>query len=1272
MKTRWRITGTFTTTSPLHIGSGTQFDHSRLKDDNGSPCDIQAVVKDYRESEKARPCIPGSALKGVLRAWAKEMLSDAEPAKLNRIFGDQEIEKVAVEAGWAEFNTAFVVEPSSEQLALFETNVPYWRAQSLTGILSHVSIDRFTGAAAHNKLFYEEFVPEGITFQVEIDATRLDEDDVALLLAILEFGSNHATHPYQFGANGADCWGRMKWKLDEVTQFDRGMNKKNSGSVGFESCTKTVALAPVQVSPQPPPHLSASLMLAMRGPFLVNDASRTKHDGMTDDEKKDHTNFTPLRRANGSVWLPASSFRGALRERAAFLLHSINPQATLDNGPIERIFGKTSQSARLVIEEFAELKRCGTRRQDFVAIDRFNGGAAEGAKFDATYADEPQFRTKLTLRLAGLKPHDVALLRVALHDVCQGRVPLGWGASKGYGEASGTLSQGNHPVVPQDWNAPQSLFAGELEDEVVRWLETQLSPLIGPITTSVVHEPAGQTKIAVSTIYEGTLTVTEKPKKKGEWIYTLYFINNKGKAGHITVTNPDTVADDLRDKPSTSVPVDFEDENGKRVRIRPHGQDWATATQDSGATTAAAQDDNTSFANPYYFLRMQNREAFSGDLLDKKPVGHEQYVPGLYSGRIHIKLTTKTRLLICDDESVEEDAHGHKTYALRTDAEGKPLLASSSVRGMLRSAYEAITNSRFGVFPGNKPSKDTPASKQGRRLALRLPANRGLNTVPVRIVADPTSLSGLAAEILPGTSGINSDGTPSGPTFAAWCGFYGGWTPTGLATLGHRDEVWAYLTPWHYHRQLTGRSIDFDFWNVEELAPGPSKPTTIPTRMRVAFGHATPDTWGPANWHRGCLCITQRNMNGKHDERFFFAATSPFRTELSSSHLQQWQQLIENYQEEHLRELANGAVRPPVLQSPSVYSRHISIAPPATSSSERTLAAGDLCYAEVEPNGSLWSIRALYPVIISRKLYEKSPLECLPAKLRPAASLDELSPADRVFGWVNQDETLAQGEAYAAYRSSLRIGSVKCLTGKEEAIDDTPRTLAILAQPKPQQGRFYLGDKVGKAQTGNRSKEQAGYTRENRVRGPKVYPHHGQGIKDANAFTNSPSNQNRTIKGCVKPDTEFECDLSFTNLTPLELGALLWLLSLGEDHYLRLGLGKPLGFGSVRVEVMPDRTVIADGAKWIEAIPHCADPASTDTALIMEQFEATINSVSPGLLPSFKRAASGFGELSIHYPRCQNQNAGSGEHFQWFVANEKNDSPQSLPDLDADHVSLRS
>ena len=101
---------------------------------------------------------------------------------------------------------------------------------------------------------------------------------------------------------------------------------------------------------------------------------------------------------------------------------------------------------------------------------------------------------------------------------------------------------------------------------------------------------------------------------------------------------------------------------------------------------------------------------------------------------------------------------------------------------------------------------------------------------------------------------------------------------------------------------------------------------------------------------------------------------------------------------------------------------------------------------------------SLRPYRTARALYPKSPLDLLPEKLRPAKDIKKLSPADRVFGWVNQDAST--NDPHPAYRGHVRVGPVICHT--ENAIERfrTPVVLAILGQPKPQQGRFYLGKMV--------------------------------------------------------------------------------------------------------------------------------------------------------------------------------------------------------------------
>ena len=226
----------------------------------------------------------------------------------------------------------------------------------------------------------------------------------------------------------------------------------------------------------------------------------------------------------------------------------------------------------------------------------------------------------------------------------------------------------------------------------------------------------------------------------------------------------------LRKRTENEIEIDFEWlAANKPHRIRPKGEPWAGAG--AAARAGASQPPPASFANPYYFLPMKDRAEFKGELADCPPVGHDRYLAGKYSGTLRVKLTTKTPLLICDD-GAKTEVGGHLEYGVRMRG-GKPLLASSSVRGMLRGEYEGVTNSRFGVFPGAPPRGSEPAEYHGRRLGFRLPANQSLSTVPVRIVRQPDGT--LVAQVLPGTARVRPDGAPmqGDPLYAAWCQHYG-------------------------------------------------------------------------------------------------------------------------------------------------------------------------------------------------------------------------------------------------------------------------------------------------------------------------------------------------------------------------------------------------------------------------------------------------------------------------------------------------------------------
>jgi CRISPR-associated protein (TIGR03986 family) len=1271
---RWRIQGTFILQAPLHVGSGGITSREAIVDQNNKSCDVAAVATDHM----GKPCLPGTALKGVLRAWAERFGVDT--GCIVRIFGERNLDQPGAQAGWAEFHTAHIHQPAPRTLEQFDQHVPYWNGDRLTGVYSNVCLDRCTGAARANKLFYTEFVPAGVTFGVEITATRLSEREITLLLALLEQGSRHPTHPYQFGANGADGWGRVAWKLSSVRTCTEV--PANFTGVGFECCTTNWAVPQLPVIDTVPTHIALDLTLKFDGPFLVNDPARSK----TTETNQESTNFVPLRCPDGSGWLPSSSFRGALRQRAELLLRTLNPQASGDPnvptsqpGPIERIFGQTSQASRLHLAEFTEVGKAETRHQDFVAIDRFTGGAAEGAKFDATYLDAPTFTTRLTLDLAGLERCDLAVLALTLRDLCQGQLTFGFGGSKGYGRATAELKLVSQQLDPTGWGLPSSEPSGQLSDALLDWFRANLAGLYHPLPAPVL--PASAPIIPPAVLERRGLLIKEATKKG--YALKLRSPDKHGVQREVPLSDQQRLSPALRGEidslPMGELEVTFDP---GPMNIRRVGQ--------TGPPPASSD----SFANPYYFLPLKDRKDFKGDLADCKPVGHERFHAGRYSGTLRVRLNTKTPLLVLDSQRAAELDDQHFSFPVLLDGAGRPLLASSSVRGMLRAAYEAITNSRFGVFPGQLARDGNVAEGHARRLGYRMPARTALATVPVRIEAGPGGV--LRARLLPGTSHIDANGAlaTGDPQFAAWVGTYG-WMPRGRNAngLGHGVDVWASIVPWQHNNP------SFKFWNVEELirATGQPCPTTaIPPAghtRRPSGPRGAPLQSNTSRWVYGYLCVTNKNVNDKHDERLFFdAGTTPLYATLPVEAIAQWRELILDYQDQHRAEMDRGITRPPALNNSCIFSRHI------TTNGEECLKDGDLCHAILRQGKSGWEVQELYPVMITRRLYDRSPLELLPPSLQPATALEQLSPADRVFGWVAQEADNAADAP--AYRSQVTVGRVTCVQDDRirwftqcrrnvygpGAVNDPGLALAILGQPKPHQGRFYVGSREGLAQASGGAKPQRGYHANNRLRGPKVYPHHRDlagnhwepqdnmtETADAHRFreylrlSGERDSQNRSIQGWIEPETEFTFDLHVTNLTRVELAALVWLLTLPENHYLRLGLGKPIGFGSVRVELDESQSLIAEGTAWATYLAHWqANPELTNLEGLRAEFEAVLFRINPELRTGFLKCAEGLSGLAVHYPRSTEEPTGSEAIYEWFGGNTN-----SLPDLHAPQPGLR-
>ncbi|MGW2303948.1 TIGR03986 family type III CRISPR-associated RAMP protein [Streptomyces sp. NPDC001809] len=753
-----------------------------------------------------------------------------------------------------------------------------------------------------------------------------------------------------------------------------------------------------------------------------------------------------------------------------------------------------------------------------------------------------------------------------------------------------------------------------------------------------------------------------------------------------TVRHPYDLADDLHDRDPAQLDgtrVEFLWHKSRIRDLRPHGAPAAPPPPPPPKRVRSRQ-----FINPYTFLPATPRDTADPHLGDRTPTGHDRLRAGHWTGTLRVRLTTVTPLLLLDPSRAEPvpgtNDHFSHPVLLRSGAVHLP---ATSVKGMLRAAYEAVTNSRMGVFNGH-----------GQRLGHRMPVEAAQKMVPARISDDGTQVI-----LLPGDTPPGSGGHPAaGPLHAAWLpryltpavSYHGGREPR------HGDEVTALVERVEHHTK-TGKH-NFDFWQVRRITPvGTPLPEALPPAMggREAARHKPT---GETKTIRGWVCVTNRNINNKHDERVFFTDRvdphyHPFAPELAD----RWRQVVADYRAAHrpadIHDRRNAGGR---RAEPSDYlgpePGKTAWSPHQYDDAYLELGPGSLCYARVE-NGS---IKGLYPVQIARDLFATAPEKLLHPTLHPAPARDALSPADRVFGWVAP-------AGPGAHRGQLRIGPLTPegdVTPEDFGTPGLP--LPILGRPKPQQARFYLGThQQASAALRDRLERSDWYSPSQALRGRKAYWHHrglppGYWEDPLTDSTQEPDrtgrfqeyrrpdkdgarqrdSQNRSVRGWIPPGFPFTFTVGVTNLTATELGALLWLLRLPEGHHHRLGYGKPLGFGSIRLELDgPDATDLRDGDQWRETyrdLRPAADttPAGQDEILehALRAFEDAVALTGTGEhLTAFRTVAEGNEDGAVHYPRVYNDENDDddtpvppdpeGKSYAWFVSNEQVEGRMTKP-----------
>ena len=376
------------------------------------------------------PMILGTSIAGVLRSAYEAHYGDT------KLFGYQEGE--TGEGSRVILSNALLLDEEGKVqesllpklegfLALFET-LP---------IREHVAISD-KGVVDGRGKFDEEVVYAGTRFKFSIELIEAESDTFEKLLALF------ADTTFRLGGGGTKGFG--SFEVVEVSYLKSALDGYSSSlNAPLEGAEKK------QLETKNTTGIRYELKLHPDDFFMFG-------SGFGDEE----ADMTPVYEqvvdyASGGlgekrVLIPASSIKGALAHRTVFHYNRIKGHYVGDAEAakrLEALFGaaknsKTGQSGsrgRVLFSDCYKSDAGSTKVFDHVSIDRFTGGAIEGALFqERTVADDGEaYTVEIHLDDKGLEEEALLAFEAAMKDVCTGMLPLGGAVTKGHGAFNGTV-----------------------------------------------------------------------------------------------------------------------------------------------------------------------------------------------------------------------------------------------------------------------------------------------------------------------------------------------------------------------------------------------------------------------------------------------------------------------------------------------------------------------------------------------------------------------------------------------------------------------------------------------------------------------------------------------------------------------------------------------------------------------------------------------------------------------------------------------------------------
>lgn len=603
------------------------------------------------------------------------------------------------------------------------------------------------------------------------------------------------------------------------------------------------------------------------------------------------------------------------------------------------------------------------------------------------------------------------------------------------------------------------------------------------------------------------------------------------------------------------------------------------------------------------------------ELNDREPASLDHFPAHTWSGSIRFSITAKTPLVY---GSVDEETNSISIPTEILDGSSDtpkeiPVLPATMVKSMLSNAFERVTTSRLRIF-GNysdpltyrtdpaasqklipaivDPSKSKALLLTGTHPRLAevdiLTKNRfekRLQTIPVMRAATLRTEPGGQTEYAPGMTheSLLDMILPSNGAVSRKIRF-----DAKLVNNGSYAYWFIYAL---YSDDDDERKQIFN----ENALTGEDLGETLTKQAGYVYLTTDPEDLGQ---HR-------RTFNKKVSERVFFIEDEQARKEVTipqtttdhPSPIDRYLLTVQSYVDNWLDELERD---PETTRTPNRFIRqhkapHLK---PPPSFLAYILVSKDLSGDE--------TVDTIVPISIGRDAYALSPLTVARrANVAPPQNLSELSPADRLFGFVAHCDNMSQkteekSSLTPSFKGRIFVTKVDYAGGGGVANPSTLRLRPLLS-PRPSSARRFLtrtnGANLNSVRIKVRRDQYFSHDPEQSL-GATAYPVDRNAWESVDKKTGFPekalkraSDSLKTtseVKKYVKAGTKFDATMRFEALTEFELAWLLWILdsanlvpraerqkpmsSAPSDKvgYLRLGTGKPLGLGVVQIDLSPN------------------------------------------------------------------------------------------------------